>query len=29
MTHPKVLDTLEWLSPAARQKVESVSGAFV
>ena len=28
MTHEKVLDTLEWLSPAARQKVESVSGAF-
>ena len=28
MTHEKVLSTLEWLSPAARQKVESVSGAF-
>ena len=28
MTHEKVLDTLEWLSPAARQKVESVSGMF-
>lgn len=29
MTHEKVLQTLEWLSPAARQKVESVSGAFI
>src|ERR1044072_3035508 len=28
MTHEKVLDTLEWLSPAARQKVESISGVF-
>lgn len=28
MTHEKVLDTLEWLSPIARQKVESVSGVF-
>ena len=28
MTHEKVLDTLEWLTPAAREKVESVSAAF-
>jgi len=28
MTHPKVLATLEWLAPAARQKVESISAAF-
>jgi hypothetical protein len=28
MTHEKVLATLEWLSPAARQKVESISPAF-
>jgi hypothetical protein len=28
MTHEKVLDTLEWLSPVARQKVESISGPF-
>ena len=28
MTHEKVLDTLEWLSPAARQKVESISPVF-
>ena len=28
MTHQKVLNTLEWLSPAARAKVESISGAF-
>jgi broad specificity phosphatase PhoE len=28
MTHEKVLDTLEWLSPVARQKVESISGGF-
>jgi hypothetical protein len=28
MTHPKVLETLESLSPKARQRVESVSGAF-
>ena len=28
MTHEKVLDTLEWLAPAARQKVESVSATF-
>ena len=28
MTHEKVLGTLEWLAPAARQKVESVSEAF-
>ena len=28
MTHEKVLATLEWLSPAARQKVESISAAF-
>jgi hypothetical protein len=29
MTHPKVLETLENLSPKARKRVESVSGAFV
>jgi len=29
MTHEKVLETLEWLIPAARQKVESISAAFV
>ena len=28
MTHEKVLATLEWLSPAARQKVESISPIF-
>jgi hypothetical protein len=28
MTHEKVLETLEWLSPAARRKVESISSAF-
>lgn len=28
MTHGKVLATLEWLSPEARKKVESISGAF-
>lgn len=28
MTHEKVLDTLEWLTPKARQKVESISPAF-
>jgi hypothetical protein len=28
MTHEKVLATLEWLSPAARQKVEGISAAF-
>lgn len=28
MTHPKVLDTLEWLSPVARRRVESISGVF-
>ena len=28
MTHEKVLETLEWLSPRARQRVESVSPAF-
>jgi len=28
MTHPKVLETLESLSPKARQRVETVSGAF-
>ena len=28
MTHEKVLATLEWLTPAAREKVESISGAF-
>jgi len=28
MTHPKVLETLESLSPKARKRVESVSGAF-
>ncbi len=28
MTHEKVLNTLEWLSPAARAKVESISGVF-
>jgi hypothetical protein len=28
MTHEKVLSTLEWLSPAARTKVESISGVF-
>lgn len=29
MTHEKVLETLEWLTPVARQKVESISGVFV
>ena len=28
MTHEKVLATLEWLSPEARKKVESISPAF-
>jgi hypothetical protein len=28
MTHDKVLETLEWLTPKARQRVESVSPAF-
>jgi hypothetical protein len=28
MTHDKVLDTLEWLTPKARQRVESISPAF-
>lgn len=28
MTHEKVLETLEWLTPKARQRVESVSSAF-
>jgi hypothetical protein len=28
MTHPKVLETLEGLSPRARHRVEQVSGAF-
>ena len=28
MTHEKVLETLEWLTPEARQRVESVSPAF-
>jgi len=28
MTHEKVLRTLEWLTPTARQKVESISPAF-
>lgn len=28
MTHEKVLETLEWLTPKARQRVESVSPAF-
>jgi hypothetical protein len=28
MTHPKVLATLEWLTPAARRRVESISSAF-
>ena len=28
MTHAKVLETLEWLTPKARRKVESVSPAF-
>jgi hypothetical protein len=28
MTHEKVLATLEWLTPAAREKVENISGAF-
>ncbi|HEU4796120.1 MAG TPA: hypothetical protein VFT02_10850, partial [Pyrinomonadaceae bacterium] len=28
MTHEKVLATLEWLTPAARAKVESISSAF-
>jgi len=28
MTHEKVLETLEWLSPQARRKVESISAAF-
>ena len=28
MTHEKVLKTLEWLTPAAREKVESISRVF-
>lgn len=28
MTHQRVLETLEWLTPKARQRVESVSPAF-
>jgi len=28
MTHPKVLATLEWLSPAARRRVEDIAGVF-
>jgi hypothetical protein len=28
MTHPKVLETLEWLAPAARRRIESISGVF-
>lgn len=28
MTHEKVLNTLEWLTPKARQRVESISAAF-
>jgi hypothetical protein len=28
MTHPKVLETLEWLTPIARRRVESISGVF-
>lgn len=28
MTHPKVLETLEELTPAARRRVESISGVF-
>jgi hypothetical protein len=28
MTHEKVLETLEWLTPKARQRVESISPAF-
>lgn len=28
MTHPKVLATLEWLTPVARRRVESISGVF-
>ena len=28
MTHEKVLSTLESLTPAAREKVESISAAF-
>lgn len=28
MTHPKVLATLEWLTPIARRRVESISGVF-
>lgn len=28
MTHEKVLETLEWLTPKARQRVESVAPAF-
>lgn len=28
MTHPKVLETLEWLTPVARRRVESISGVF-
>jgi hypothetical protein len=28
MTHERVLETLEWLTPKARQRVESVSPAF-
>ena len=28
MTHPKVLGTLEWLSPVARHRVENIAGVF-
>jgi hypothetical protein len=28
MTHEKVLETLEWLTPSARRRVESISPAF-
>ena len=28
MTHPKVLETLEWLTPKARKRVESISPVF-
>jgi len=28
MTHEKVLETLEWLSPEARRKVEGISATF-
>ena len=28
MTHQKVLETLEWLTPVARRRVESISGVF-